>query len=337
MFGFGSKKPIDYDHTSGNPHVIPALRALEANDWETLERLYYEQHPSDRDLWLFGVGTLCDLEQSFPETHLTSAGWTIQGALQVAFAGRHRGSATADRVSDDAASKMFEVVSLAEKALQQARQLAPDDCSVYTASIRCSVLGQWDEGRKRALIRDMLKTPVPSISGAASHLTQSLEKWGGSQEEMWETAKDYSERGPNAAWLGLMADAYLEDYLWHRFFLLRGTEEETAQREAYLKHRRTDEFRAEIAQLDDQFNDLFTTEKANIPHAEQLFAHNQIGCLLYNMDMLDRAKSHIDSIGPHFFMTPWGYFDHINDDKPMAAFNRIRKRVGLKPLLKEKT
>lgn len=268
------------------------------------------------------MGNLLPLEFDLTEAPDDPVSQTVLGAMWTFLAFRFRGAAVASQVSYNAAERMWNALSLAEDCLSTAREANPSDTVIPALMLRCALGSETYRNDLRALKRATVFADDPSLFGAMNYLTCQSEKWLGSRDQMWSGIRLMTENLPNSAWLGLIARGHIEDWLW-----FMGFEDNPAAKNVYDAELKSDEYRKSLEDLDDAF---WAGTDASIQRSELQFAHNNLGWLMDRMQFTDRARRHIEAIGPYRSSTPWIYT--IGDDNTLKSWNRVRKSVGLPKL-----
>ncbi|MAP93366.1 MAG: hypothetical protein CMK07_00295 [Ponticaulis sp.] len=320
LFGGSAKTPLD--PCEGHPLCAEGLSALASEDWHKLTQLYTVQQSSDRYHWLQGIGMSVPLDFSIRNIPDGAVSDTILGAIWTCLAFRFRGASVASQVSETAAMDMWTALEYAEAYLSDARNKLPDDTVIPSLMLRCALGSETYRDRLDELTSAAMATPEHCLFGAFNALTCKTEKWLGSRDKMWRFAISVQDNPPNAAWLGLTARAYIEDWLW-----FAGFEDDKDARNAFQKDYRSSDYNSKIEALDDAFWAGYARE---IQRSELMFAHNNFGGLLSNLGLRERAKPHIEAIGRHRASTPWAY-THSGDDT-LNSWNSVRKAVGLPKL-----
>ncbi len=324
MFGlFKGKTPIEWSAMAGNPHSEAGLKAILAHDWATIDALYAQQNASDRYDW---ISILCDefpLDYDFPDNLSSAASLTVLGGLYVGLAKRVRGAGMASSVSSDAIQKMFAAAKEAYGALSKASEIAPQDSVPIAIHLRAAVAASDSSDTVFDLVERLHQTTETTLFGPLNYMTHQLEKWMGSQEDMWRLAHHYTENAPNPAWHALKAYAMIEDWLWYVAF----TDDEDLKK-FYSDKRASGELKQEIDDLDAAFWNGLSTFTGELPISEKRFAHNHLAYVNYYLGDEKKALPHVEALGTYPSPMPWSYRMGTSKDL-MKYWNKIRKSLDL--------
>lgn len=321
LFG-GNRSSSLIDPAEGHPLAASGLQAIELQDWTTLTDMYSSQMASDRFHWLQGLGTLLPLEFDLTDAPDEPAAQTILGAVWTSLAFRFRGAAIGSKVTYNAAERMWNALAIAEECLSVARETNAADTVTPALMLRCALGSDTYRGELRALKRASAFGDDPCLFGGFNYLTCQSEKWLGNRDQMWSGIRVVTEAAPNSAWLGLTARGHIEDWLW-----FMGFEDNPAAKDVYDNEMKSAQYRDGLEELDDAF---WAGADADIQRSELQFAHNNFGWLLDRMQFKERAKRHVEAIGPYRTSTPWIYT--IGDENTLKSWNKVRKSLGLPKL-----
>lgn len=316
LFGLFRKKLPPFDLTEGNLFVPAGLDILGKGDGKALGELYASLPPADRLHFLDGVGRLSEIDVPLPPASQHPAMAAITGGLRYVWAHELRGFATADLTNGDQAHNMYEMASLAREALDEAATLTPGDSALHAYRIRTFMLA--GGGDIEEIVRDLSACGEQNVLAEMARLNYLAPKWHGSVEEMHAMADALIAAPPNAAFLGLKARAFIEEWLYET-----AMNDDHSAAAALKKRAATPEFKRQLADLDDRFFALLGSGPA-LTAAEAQFAHNQFACLFIAFINKDRVKRHLAALGKPW-ATPWGY---LASDIP-AYIARLRKELGL--------
>lgn len=323
MFGFGNAKAPAFDPAEGHPLVREGVAHIAARAWDELLALYEKQGPSDRYHFVQGLGALSQLDDDLPTVFDNPHLMTIVGGIRVGWAWRHRGGGMGEQVNGVNASNMIRCLRTAEGMLEAVGEAAPDDTTAIAWHIRLEMGLNGDDNVLTRLLSRAQRSTETNIFTALNHLTLVSPKWHGSIEQMWSAANGYASRPRNAAWISLAARAHIEEWLY-----CTGMTKDAAVRDAYLPKLTDPGFRAFIGEMDGMF--WKALESAPMSGSEGVVAHNNFAALLVMLNAIDRARPHIERIGPCFTLIPWYYAQYR--DNPMVWFNEVRKRASLPAL-----
>ena len=323
LFGLFGKKQLAFDPAEDDPNVTPGLGFIKAGDGAALGTLYVGLPPADRVHFIDGVGLLTEIAAPLPPLGAHPAMPAIQGGFCYIWAHRLRGYATADRTSDGQVMDMAEMAFHAQDLLAEATRQTPGDSALHAFRIRAMMLTGGEEGAFDAICADLKATREANLLAEMARLNFLTTKWGGSHEQMYGVADAAAADPPNAAFLSLHARAWIEEWLYET--AMNDVREEQA---AFQARRQSQEFRAEIAALDDRFHTLL----ADLPapsRVERQFAHNNFAMLFHLNADKARLKPHLEAIGRAPMSMPWGYVFGENVPK---GLNKLRKAAGLPQL-----
>jgi len=318
LFGLFGKKAPAFDVAEGNIHVGPGLGLLKAGDGAALGVLYAGLPPADRVHLLDGLGQLSEIGAALPPRSQHPSLAAVEGGLRYVWAHRLRGFATADLTSDAQAFSMYDMADQAHEALAEAAHLTPGDSALHTFRIRTEMLARGTDGGFEAIVRDLEAAGEANVSAELARLNYLAPKWHGSVEEMHAVA-DAAATAPNAAFLGLKARAYIEEWLYEM-----AMNDEDGAADAMKARVSGAAFKQELADLDDRFWAMAQSGPA-MTAAEAHFARNQFACLFAAFPDRARLKRHLAALEVPA-ATPWGYL--AGGDVP-AFVAKLRRRLGL--------
>lgn len=320
LFGLFGKKQPPFDPTEGDPNVAPALGLIQAGDGAALGALYAGLPPADRVHLIDSVGILSGIAAPLPPLDSHPAMPAIHGGLCYIWAHRLRGYATADLTSDGQVMDMAEMAFHAQELLALAAQQTPGDSALHAFRIRAMMLTGGEDGAFEDVCDALKATGEANLLAEMARLNYLTQKWHGSHAEMYGVAEAAAADPPNAAFLSLQARAWIEEWLYET-----GMNDVREEIEAFRTRRYSEEFRAEIAALDDRFHALL----AELPapsQVERQFAHNSFAMLFHLNRDKARLKAHLEAIGNTPTGMPWGY---VFGDNVPKKLNKLRKSVGL--------
>ncbi|WP_321490844.1 hypothetical protein [uncultured Hyphomonas sp.] len=320
LFGLFGKKQPAFDSSEGDPNVATGLGLIEAGDGAALGALYAGLPPADRVHLIDGMGLLTEIAASLPPLDAHPAMPAIQGGLCYIWAHRLRGYDTADRTSDGQVMDMAQMAFHAQDLLAQAAEQTPLDSALYAFRIRAMMLTGGKEGAFDAICAGLKATGEANLLAEMARLNYLTQKWHGSHEEMYGVADAAAANPPNAAFLSLHARAWIEEWLYET-----GMNDVKEEKAAFRARRESEEFRADIAALDDRFRALLVDLPAP-SRVERQFAHNNFAMLFHLNPDKARLKYHLEAIGDTPTSMPWGYVFGENVPKKL---NKLRKSVGL--------
>lgn len=301
----------------GQPGVTEAAKAFRRKDWKAVEALYADRSPSDRYHFLQGLALATKLDGLLPAKPQGALA-VITAGICVGWAWRHRGGGLGASVSDKAALKMSTLLS---RALALVEDLGSEADSVSVAIAIRAEMGL--EGNFAALQRQLSIAEHASEQNVfvpRNHIMFVAPKWRGSIDEMFDVARDYASRSSNPAWMVLPAMAHAEAIL----FRLSMNDDAADRRVAHEFYVESDAYKLELETIDDAFWKARNKGDVRMAIAEQLFAHNMLGYVLYRRRMYGRLARHLDAIGPDLMEIPWAYSGYGR-----GSIAALRREVGL--------
>jgi hypothetical protein len=319
LFGLFGKKPPPFDVAEGNAFVGQGLALLKAGNGAELGALYARLPAADRVHFIDGLGLLSEIGSAMPDRMQHPALAAVEGGLRYVWAHRLRGYATADHTSDQQAFSMYGMAAEAHEVLAQAAAATPGDSAVHAFRMRAEMLARGVEGGFEAAARDFDATGEANVLGELARLNYLTPKWHGSVAEMHAVADAAVARAPNAAFLGLKARAFIEEWLYET-----AMNDEKGAAADFRSRAATPAFKQELADLDDRFREMETSGSAPSA-AEMHFARNQFACLFLAFPSGERLKHHMQLLGVPA-ATPWGYWAGQNVPHFIA---KLRKKLKL--------
>ena len=323
MLGLFGKKKAAFDLTEGNRHVPPGLALLEAGKGEELAALYAGLSPADRIHFIDGLGQISEIGAPLPGLDKHPAMYALAGGLHYVWAHRLRGFATADLTSNTQVMDMAEMAAVAEDLLAAAAQTTPHDSALHGFRFRAMMLTGARPGEFDAVTADLRASGEANVLAELARMNYLAPKWHGSVGEMHAAAENAMDGAPNAAFLGLKARAWIEEWLYQT-----AMNDDEAEIAAFREKVKSEAFRAEVAALDDRFRREFNANP-DLSFAEAGFAHNNFAVLFTLFAQKERLKPHLSAIGSNAFQTPWGYIAGRNVPGMIA---RKRAECGLPKL-----
>jgi hypothetical protein len=200
----------------------------------------------------------------------------------------------------------------------------PADTTAIAFHIRAEMGLGGDCNILTRLLSRLGKSEEANIFAAINHLLFVAPKWHGSIEQMWMATNAYASKPHNAAWIALVARAHAEEWLYCVRF-----GDHPDLRAAYQEKMRDVGFRNFLGEIDDLFWNK--AEETPMTGSEALVAHNALASFLLLLQAVDRARRHLERMGPCITETPWAYLGLVGDDR-MQSLNDLRKRASLPPL-----
>lgn len=256
-------------------------------DWASIKAYIRQLPPQTAFVFLRALGAR--LPQGVDAEHAIeglsdSLGRTVAGAIAMVRAASARGMDTADRVSEDSWQAYFAYRERAEQLLRYASTSDPKS-GLAAAWYMTAAIDGGEEMQEEALHFLDRAERVP-ISGYSSLLTSRMEKWGGSHESMWETARSLSDiREPWS--LSFIAKAHYEQWLYLELMDDRPVAEYEAA--AYFQNR---DVREELLNISEA---LFAAETED-PY-EAIFAHDVLAATLAEARLRKPAIRHLRRVG----------------------------------------
>ncbi len=322
---FQDKPDPDFDPAEGQPEAHEALQLLQQKDWAGLTRLYGRISPSDR---YHLIESLAELHPAPPPEAAEDADspiLTIIGGVLMFHGMAARGSGPATSVMKANAPRMMENLKISAKHLREAALRNPHDSTNLALQIRLEMFTTGDRAQINSLVGRVQASGEDNIYAAANHLLANAQKWGGSAGGMWRVANEWASEGPNAAWLAIPARAHAEEWCFAMVF----SPPNSPERSAMIDLMQDEGFQRHIAKLDDMFWAALAREP--LSGAEASFAHNHFAMLMHLFRVGDRARAHLERIGPSVARYPWTLMPTLSG-KPMRLLSDLRRQYGLPAL-----
>jgi len=311
-----------FDPAEGQPEVPKAVELFNAQDWASLSRLYLQLGPSDRYHLLESLSEV--LRTAPPETpaDADSALLTVFGGLLMFHGLRIQGSGPAGAVVRKNAPRMMENLQAAARLLRESASRNPHDSTTLALQIRLEHFTTNDAAQINNLVGRIQATDEANIYAASNHLLANAPKWTGSAASMWKVANEWANAGPNAAWLAIPARAHIEEWHYAMAFCAPGS----AERAGMIDLMQDENFIRHIARLDDMF--WAALPRSAPSGSETSFAHNHLAFLLHPFKVGDRARAHLERIGPHIGRYPWAFLP-TGATRPAQLLAELRKQYSL--------
>ncbi len=316
------RPPPGFDPSGGQPEAPEALELLKAQDWPRLSRLYVRLAPSDRYHLIESLGEMSRAAPPEAPPDADSALLTILGGLFMFHGSRLQGSGPAAAVVRRNAPRMIDNMKTAAGLLRDAASRNPRDSTTLALQIRLETLTTNDPAQINGLVGRIQATDEANIFAANNHLLANTPKWTGTADGMWKVANEWANAGPNAAWLAIPARAHIEEWHYAMAFCPHGSPARTSmidlmQDEGFIRH---------VSRLDDMFWAALPRETPS--GAEASYAHNHFAFLLHVFRVGDRARAHLERIGPHVGRYPWVFLPS-GATHPSRLLADLRRQYGL--------
>lgn len=311
-----------FDPAEGQPEAPEAVELLRSADWSGLSRLYVRLAPSDRYHLIESVSEITRTAPPDTPPDADSALLTVFGGLLMFHGLRLQGSGPAGAVVKKNAPRMMEDMKAAARLLRDAASRNPYDSTTLALQMRLELFTTNDPAQINGLVGRIQATDEANIYAASNHLLANAPKRTGSAEGMWKVANEWANAGPNAAWLAIPARAHIEEWHYAMAYCPHGSPERASmidlmQDEGFIRH---------IARLDDMF--WAALPRGTLSGAEASYAHNHFAFLMHVFKVADRAKAHLERIGPHIGRYPW-IFLPTGASHPGQMLAELRKQYGL--------
>jgi hypothetical protein len=315
-----------YDPAEGQPEAREALGYLQGANWSALTRLYWRLAPSDRYHLIQSLGRLAGPAgpPDLPED-ADSALIAIAGGMSLMRGLTFQTSGGFDAVLRANAPRMVEDLRNADRTLREGAIRNPHD----STCLALQILVEGSTNRDRALINSLVgriqASGEDNLFAGVNHLLSCLPRPGETFNNVWTVANEWASAGPNAAWLAIPARAHIEE--WRYAIMLSPLN--APERSAMIDLLQDDGFKRHLARLDDQF--WSTVTRSPMSGAEAAFAHNHLAFLMHIFRVDDRAKRHLDQIGPYVSRFPWSLLP-TGASHPTRLLSDLRREYGLPAL-----
>lgn len=315
-----------YDPAEGQPEAREALGYLQESNWSALTRLYWRLAPSDRYHLIQSLGRLAGPAgpPDLPED-ADSALIAIAGGMSLMRGLTFQTSGGYDAVLRANAPRMVEDLRTADRTLREGAVRNPHD----STCLALQILVEGATNRDRALINSLVgriqASGEDNLFAGVNHLLSCLPRHGETFGEVWRVANEWASAGPNAAWLAIPARAHIEE--WRRAIVL--SPPNAPERSAMVDLMQDEGFMRHLARLDDMFWSSMT--RTSMSGAEASFAHNHFAFLMHIFRVDDRAKGHLERIGPHVSRFPWSLLP-TGATHPTRLLADLRRQYGLPSL-----
>jgi len=314
-----------FDPAEGQPEAHEALTLLLQKDWFGLTRLYGRISPSDRYHLIESLSELHRMPPPEAPADADSVILTIVGGMLVFHGMSTRGSGPATSVLKANAARMTENLKTAARLLKEAATRNPGDSTTLALLLRLELVTTGDQAQINNLVGRIQASGEDNIFAAVNHLLANTPKWGGSTDGMWRVANEWASEGPNAAWLAIPARAHAEE--WHHAMVLAPPN--SPERNAMIDLMQDEGFHRHVAKLDDMF--WAALARGSISGAEASLAHNSFAFLVHVFRIGDRARPHLERIGPYIAHHPWNLMPTISNE-PTRLLADLRQQYGLPAL-----
>lgn len=305
------------DPALGNPEAQHVCAGLAQGDWKQADAVLSPMR--DWDLRELVVAAATEqpgrpewIDAWTSERPDSPSAWLVRGAHTVQWAWEARGARTADQTEESALALFHLRLAQSEAELNRAAEMAPSDPTPHVwrlvagRGLELSLDDLWQ--RFKAIVR-----LHPEHRFAHNQFLQTCcRKWGGSDEQMFEFARDTAARAPVGSSLNtLIAEAHIERWAAIAMF-----------REGDLnQYFRQPAVQSEIQQAADRY--LRSAQARVTPRTPWdrnifLFCYVQMGDA-------QSAQAEFSALGPLVTTWPWQYLG-----RPLAAFGSARRSVGIK-------
>ncbi len=312
---FGSR---NIDPTLGDAALKRAMDALERGDFEPARAQMASAGTSDRRQFVFNnlqsvmrgepLATRA-WREAYPNE---SDGYLAGGAHAIIWAWEARGTGFADTVSQQAAETFMQRLSVADRLLEAASELAPNDPLPLAERLTIDrATGRAQEGGQRfARITELDPTHVGGHLGYFEMITA---KWGGSDEALFAFARQTLERHPTSGNLAILIVQAHQEVVG---MLAAQNEHELAD-----KHLAQPEVKAEfIEAFDRTFATLATPNPAFTPDALTPRSANIMMDAMSDINDPERALMLYGWLDGRITLTPWTRYQA----GPEAAFQDFK-------------
>ena len=312
MFGKKRERQLEFDHWCGDPEAQALRNSLEAGHVGPFESAYLRSDVHRREfllqnlvLDLPGVAAIEQWPQTDPASPLA---YLARGAQRISSAWEARGRGRSTTVGEDAWEIFFSRLRDAESDLRRSLELGDDGVAWSQLLI---------SGRGLQLTTDELRARYaratersPGLTNAAEQLLQSLcAKWHGSNEEMFEFARDTCATAPpNDPRHRLIAIAHFERWLEFR--------DDAVGQVRYKSSREAQEELVGAAQ-----RSVLTPQFGTTP--QHVLTVNWFAWALCHFGRPEMAPTLFQRIGGRPTPMPWDYFNN-----PPFLFARYRLASG---------
>jgi hypothetical protein len=142
------------------------------------------------------------------------AAFCCRGVARIITAWEIRGSGRANTVERDAWPRFFEMLGLADADLARARDLDPHDPAPWSLSITSAMGLEFSVEEREARFRHAVARNPRDIDAHARYLKAICRKWGGSEELMFQLARETASGLPEGHSLHtLICRAHIEGWM----------------------------------------------------------------------------------------------------------------------------
>lgn len=244
-----------------------------------------------------------------PDAQLVRAGSLRERAWKI------RGGHWASTVRPEQWAEFGRLLRLAERALDLASHLAPEDPTPWAHRLRIMIDRSAPREDLDEVWAELIRRDPWNRDGHVSQLTSHCRKWGGSHEAMFDFARSVAATAPPGSPLHLLpVRAACEWALWEQDREYSGTAEEIDQRWRLDPTMQSD--------LDSALHRWFHQPASR--HGEWLA---DVNFLAYGLARTGRdadAAPVFASIGRYMAPVPWAWWD---DKNSTSAFFRARRRA----------
>ena len=322
------KKRVDpaFDPAEGQPEARVALGYLQAGNWSALSQLYWGLAPSDRYHLVQSLGELAGAAggPDLPDD-ADSALLVIMGGMRLMRGMTFHTSGALGAVVKANAVRMVEDLRQADRTLREASLRNPHDSTCLALQIRLESGGNLDRAHINNLVGRIQASGEDNLYAGVNHLLSCRPPPGGSFGEMWKVANEWASAGPNAGWFAIPARAHIEE--WCSAMILSPSN--APERGAMIDLMQDEGFHRHLARLDDLF--WSGLARADMTGAEGAFAHNHFAFLMHQFRLGDRARAHLEKIGPYISRYPWSLMPS-GASAPTRLLSDLRRQYGLPPL-----
>jgi hypothetical protein len=312
-----------YDPTEGQPEAREALGYLQAANWSALSRLYWRLAPSDRYHLIQSLARLAGPAgpPDLPED-ADSALISIAGGMSLMRGLSFQTSGGFNAVLRANAPRMAEDLRNADRTLREGAIRNPHDSTCMALQILVEDATNRDRGLINSLVGRIQASGEDNLFAGVNHLLSCLPNRDETFAAAWRIANEWADARPNGAWLAIPARVHIEE--WRRAVVL--SPPNAPERSAMVDLLQDDGFKRHLARLDDMF---WSSQKHSpMSGAEAAFAHNHFAFLMHIFRVDERAKAHLDRIGPYVSQYPWSLLP-TGASHPTRLLSDLRRQYGL--------
>ncbi|MCB1784551.1 MAG: hypothetical protein KDI13_11230 [Alphaproteobacteria bacterium] len=325
----------NFNHLEFDDNARKLMSLIDTQNWADLITFYRQLHPSERhhaiDCCSYFIKTDKDVGcEDRPEPELK----ILLGGIYARRAFITRGFGRGDEVEEEQWLKAQNLSARAQEFLDAAIQKTPEDTAIYGFYILADLLSGFTEPEDGDPYKDHNKvdkcvqlikasTQPPNIFAAQALNLYDSPKWFGSIDRLEETANDFINTAPNAAWMGIKAQALYEIWYWHVAF-----EEDKKVRQDFFNTLDSAPYKKELEDLQAIF--LKDSQNPTIPEIEKIFAHNHFANLFSRLTFFKQARPHLQAMDKKAMYYPWSL--GIPYGKTYSTINTHRLKSFMLPI-----